>query len=112
LLGSNGHKVRLWTSNQDFANKLSQDRHHPKLPHFEASPNVEFTLNLAYAIDGADMIIESVTSRGIRPVFLQVHALGKQRVPIIITSKGMSKILDCCSLRSLSKFSETAIAIK
>jgi len=91
LLGSNGHEVRLWTSNKDFADKLSQDRHHPKLPHFEASSNVEFTSNLAYAIEGADMIIESVTSRGIRPVFIQVHALAQQRVPIIITSKGIEQ---------------------
>ncbi|MBM3207282.1 MAG: NAD(P)-dependent glycerol-3-phosphate dehydrogenase [Chlamydiae bacterium] len=91
LLGSNGHKVKLWTSKPDFATKLSVDRHHPKLPHFEASDNVSFTSDLADALKDAEIIIESVSSRGIRPVFEQVHKLGIKGAPIIITSKGIEQ---------------------
>lgn len=91
LLGSKGYPVTVWTSNPEFAKTLSKTRQHPKLPHFTASDNVKFTSNLKDAIDGAELIVESVTSRGIRPVFEQVLALGSSNAPIIITSKGIEQ---------------------
>ena len=91
LLGSKGYPVTVWTAREEFAEKLSQERQHPKLPHFEISENVKFTSDLKEAIDGADLVIESVTSRGIRPVFEKVKALGVLTAPVVITSKGIEQ---------------------
>lgn len=92
LLGAKGYAVTLWTADPAMAKKLNQDRHHPKLPHFIASDNVKVTSDLSEAIRGAELIVESVTSRGVRPVFKQLQAIGiSANVPIIITSKGIEQ---------------------
>lgn len=91
LLASNGHKVILWTVSPEFAKTLQQTREHPKLPRFKAHENVEFTSDLKKAIEGAEFVVESVTSMGIRPVFEQVLAFGGVDCPIIITSKGIEQ---------------------
>lgn len=91
LLGSNGHKVILWTVNDEFAKELERTREHPKLHGFKAHENVEFTSDLKKAIEGAEFLVESVTSMGIRPVFEQVLALGGVECPIVITSKGIEQ---------------------
>ncbi len=91
LLASKGHQVILWTSNPEFAKELSRTREHPKLPKVPAHEGVEFTSDLKTALDGAELLVESVTSKGIRPVFEQVQAFGGVDCPIVITSKGIEQ---------------------
>lgn len=91
LLASKGHRVSLWTANVDFAKTLAKKREHPKLPHFKAHEGVSFTSELKETIESAEMIIESVTSMGIRPVFEQVLALNSLSCPVVITSKGIEQ---------------------
>lgn len=88
ILGVNGHQVVVWTRDAAYADRLQKDRTHPKLPGFVISPNVEFTSDLKKALDGADVIVESVTSSGIRNVFKEV---GPVEIPIILTSKGIEQ---------------------
>lgn len=91
LLASKGFEVRLWTGNPEFAKLLAQKKEHPKLPRFKAHEKVQFTSDLPYAIEGCDWLIESVTSKGIRPVFEQVRMAGGVDCPIVITSKGIEQ---------------------
>lgn len=91
LLASKGHEVILWTANPEFAKTLKNTRVHPKLPKVKAHAGVVFTSRLEEAIAGAELIVESVTSKGIRPVFEQVRHLGKVTSPIVITSKGIEQ---------------------
>lgn len=91
LLASKGHQVVLWTSNPEFAQALSKTRQHPKLPKVQAHENVEFTADLADTVDKAELLVESVTSKGIRPVFEQVLSLGGINCPVVITSKGIEQ---------------------
>src|SRR5438132_911747 len=91
LLAGNGHEVILWTSSPDFAKTLSKNREHPKLPRIKAHENVRFTSLMAEAVVGVDVLVESVTSMGIRPVFEQVLTLTDVHCPIIITSKGIEQ---------------------
>ncbi len=91
LLASKGNDVRLWTANPEFAKTLNKKREHPKLPRFKADDRVEFTSDLRHAIEGAELLVESVTSKGIRPVFEQVLAFGGVNCPIVITSKGIEQ---------------------
>lgn len=91
LLASKGNEVRLWTANPEFAKLLARTREHPKLPRHKAHERVHFTHDLGYAIEGCDWLVESVTSKGIRPVFEQVLAAGNVNCPIVITSKGIEQ---------------------
>ena len=88
ILASNGHKVILWTREKDHADLLQKTRTHPKLPGFTIHPSVEFTTDLKKALSGAEVIVESVTSSGVRSVFKMV---GPVQIPIIVTSKGIEQ---------------------
>ncbi len=91
LLASKGHEVRLWTANPEFAKLLANKREHPKLHRYKAHEGVLFTSDLAFAIQGCEWLVESVTSKGIRPVFEQVLTSGSVDCPIVITSKGIEQ---------------------
>ena len=91
LLCEKGHDVMLWSSKEEFAEKLQTLRIHPKLPQGTAHPNLTVTSDLKKTLEGADFIIESVTSGGLRSVFEQVKPFYKKGVPIVITSKGIEQ---------------------
>jgi glycerol-3-phosphate dehydrogenase (NAD(P)+) len=88
VLANNGHKVTVWARDCANAELLQKQRTHPKLPNSELPASVEFTSDLKKAVQGAEVIVESVTSSGIRPVF---EAIGSVQVPVIITSKGIEQ---------------------
>jgi glycerol-3-phosphate dehydrogenase (NAD(P)+) len=91
LLAEKGNDVMLWTKRDDFAKLLAKTREHPKLSNYQAHKSVIPTSSLADAIKDADVIIESVTSVGIRPVFEEVQKLGGGGCPMVITSKGIEQ---------------------
>ena len=91
LLASKGHQVVLWTSNAEFAKVLNKEKKHPKLPHYKAGDNLRVTSDLKEAVSGAELLIESVTSMGLRPVLEQVLTIQGLSCPFIITSKGIEQ---------------------
>lgn len=91
LLAKNGHRVHVWTRSSEFAKQLETSRIHPKLAGSFALENVTFTSDLKQALKNADVIIESVTSAAIRPVFKEVLKHTEIQVPIILTSKGIEQ---------------------
>ena len=91
ILAQNGHQVTVWTREKKFAEELQKTRRHPKLSDFTMPESLVFTSDLKQTIKGAEAIVESVTSAGIRPVFQKVVALEKIRCPIILTSKGIEQ---------------------
>lgn len=91
LLAGNGHRVTVWTRDASFANLLERTRQHPKLPGSFAKEGIRFTSNLKEALEGAECLVESVTSKGLRPVLKQVLEVSPLKVPIILTSKGIEQ---------------------
>ena len=91
LLAAKGCEVVVWARESGFAEQLQASRVHPKLPNCKAPPSLRFTGSLEEALEGADVIVESVTSSGVRSLFSKVAALGPIRVPIILTSKGIEQ---------------------
>lgn len=91
LLASKGHEVRLWTANPELAKVLAKNREHPKLPRHKLHEGVQITTDLPYALEDCELLVESVTSKGIRPVFEQVKAVGGVDCPIVVTSKGIEQ---------------------
>jgi glycerol-3-phosphate dehydrogenase (NAD(P)+) len=88
LLGQKGHEVVVWTRDAELAANLQRDRAHPKLAKVLAPGTVRFTSDLQEALFGAEVLVESVTCSGIRPV---CERLGPVEVPVILTSKGIEQ---------------------
>lgn len=95
LLASKGYEVISWTVFPELANKLNETGEHPMLPgSVVKGKNLRFTTNLKEALD-TDILVESVTSAGIRPVFEQVKNITIPKCPIITTSKGIEQNTGC-----------------
>jgi len=91
ILVENGHSVLAWTRDEEFAQLLQSTRKHPKLPDYTFPDNLLFTSDLAEAIEDADVLVESVTSAGLRPVFQEVQRLQPIQCPVVLTSKGIEQ---------------------
>lgn len=92
LLASKGeYTVIGWTTNPELAHQLNSAGEHPLFPGHLSKGNMHFTTDMSSALNQADMIVESVTSAGLRPVFEQVRSLGLPPCPIVITSKGIEQ---------------------
>jgi glycerol-3-phosphate dehydrogenase (NAD(P)+) len=91
LLASKGHEVISWTTKTFLAEELNKTKKHPFLPEHKSEGNLTFTTDIEKVFDGIDILVESVTSAGIRPVFEQVKAFKIPSCPIILTSKGIEQ---------------------
>jgi len=91
LLAEKGYEVKLWTGNMSLAEVLKRGESHPKLNDHQAEVNLVLTTDLKEAVTDVDMIIESVTSKGLRPVLEKLLILGVEETPIVLTSKGIEQ---------------------
>ncbi len=89
VLANNGHSVIVWDRNPNHVKKLKVTRRHPKLEDFVIPEAILYTEDLLDAIKDVDVIVESVTSLGIRSVFTKIKKLKKINCPIVLTSKGL-----------------------
>jgi glycerol-3-phosphate dehydrogenase (NAD(P)+) len=91
LLASKGNRVVSWTKNEALAKQLNDNREHPHLPGHRKLEGMHFTTDLAEALEDANLIVEAVTTAGLRPVFESVRKMGIPNCPIVITSKGIEQ---------------------
>lgn len=91
LLASKGYRVVSWTRNPVLAQQLNNNHEHPHLSGHRKSSAMHFTTDLAETLDGADLIVEAVTTAGLRPVFESIRQLAIPQCPIVITSKGIEQ---------------------
>ena len=91
LLASKGQQVTVWAADPEQFQQLSEKRVHPKLPGVMIPESIQLVSSLEKALKGQDLISESVTSGGIRPVFSKIKELGVPDCPIVITSKGIEQ---------------------
>lgn len=91
ILASKGHEIISWTTKSDLALILNDTRTHPFLPGHRINGNIRFTTNLEEALDGIDLLAESVTSVGLRPVLQRVRDIRIPSCPVVITSKGIEQ---------------------
>lgn len=91
VLADNGHQVISWTTKKDLAEHLNAQGEHPFLLGNRPKKGMFFTSELAEALEGIDLLVESVTSAGMRPVFQKIAALKQIDCPIVLTSKGIEQ---------------------
>lgn len=91
LASKKENRLICWTTKPDLARQLTEKREHPFFPGFRAKDNMVFTTDIEEALDQADVIVESVTSAGIRSVFEKVRKFDLPSLPFIVTSKGIEQ---------------------
>lgn len=91
LLASKGYDLICWTTKPDLADHLNKTREHPMLPGFRSQGSMTFTTDIVTCLIDVDLIVESVTSAGLRPVFNQIKKHRVPHCPIVITSKGIEQ---------------------
>lgn len=91
LLRAKGYQTVSWSRDQQLVDKLNKHEDHPFLEGFPPLPGMQFTSDILSAIKDADLIVESVTSAGLRPVFETIKSTQTLRCPIVITSKGIEQ---------------------
>ncbi|QVE49435.1 NAD(P)H-dependent glycerol-3-phosphate dehydrogenase [Chlamydia crocodili] len=91
LLANKGYQVVGWARNPELVAQLQTEKRHPQAPDIPIHPNLSFTTDMAEAVVGASMIVEGVSSAGIRPVSEQLKTITDLNVPFVITSKGIEQ---------------------
>lgn len=90
LLASKGYHVVSWGVEESIRH-LQKNREHPKMKGFIAPKTLTFTTNLEEVLYDKDMVVEGVTSAGIRQVFQSVKQVHIPDCPIVLTSKGIEQ---------------------
>lgn len=92
LLANNGHSVSIWTRNQELADTLKAGKNHPDLKSAVPHRNMSITCKLDELLTpDHEVLIESVTSGGIRDIFTRIKESGISPRPLVLTSKGIEQ---------------------
>lgn len=91
LLAGKGFEVVSWTPQKELADKLNSTKEHPLFPGERSPETLRATTLMAEALEGVDLLVESVTAAGLRPVLTQMQAIRFPDCPLVITSKGIEQ---------------------
>lgn len=89
-LACNGHEIIGWTIEKDLMESLSRGDDHPHLLRSCRGLPIRLVESLEEACTGTDMIVESVTTKGLRQVLTSMRSFSSSlSVPFVLTSKGI-----------------------
>lgn len=92
LLASNGHEVLGWSRDAKLIHALEKNQQHPKFLGHKKEPSLKVTSDLKQALAHGEIVLESVTSKGIRHVLEKILEIDPHfSSPIILTSKGIEQ---------------------
>lgn len=91
LLASKGYDVCAWSIDHDVVTHLKEKEEHPKMPGYSPPSTLRYAQSLQEALIDKDLIVEGVTSAGIRQVFQNIKEEGIPKCPFVLTSKGIEQ---------------------
>ena len=92
LLHKNGHKVTVWSISQDEVEMLSKEREHKsKLPGVKLPDDMEFTSDMASAIEGRDFLVLAVPSPFTRTTARNMKPYIADKQIIVDVAKGIEE---------------------
>ena len=92
LLHKNGHKVTVWSISQDEVEMLSKEREHKsKLPGVKLPDDMEFTSDMASAIEGRDFLVLAVPSPFTRTTARKMKPYIAEKQIIVDVAKGIEE---------------------
>jgi glycerol-3-phosphate dehydrogenase (NAD(P)+) len=90
LLADQGHPTRLWARREVMAEAIQGERENQAyLPGFPLPDTLETTADLAFALDGSDLIVCVVPTHGLREVLKDAAPLFGTKAPIVSATKGI-----------------------
>ena len=91
-LALNGHEVVGWTNEPPLLDALLRGDDHPNLLRSCRGISIHLVPTIEEAIQGSELIVESVTTGGLREVLKTLRSLkGGLQVPLVLTSKGIEQ---------------------
>jgi len=91
LLAKKGYRVCSWSTHEELVKQLQLTREHVSLPGHRSEGDMTFTIDMEEALKDAGLVVESVTSKGLRPVLEKAKSVGFPSVPLVLTSKGVEQ---------------------
>jgi glycerol-3-phosphate dehydrogenase (NAD(P)+) len=90
LLADQGHPTRLWARRKVMADAIQGQRENQAyLPGFPLPDTLETTSDLAFALEGSDLIVSVVPTHGLREVLQDAAPLFGTKAPIVSATKGI-----------------------
>ncbi|MBU6149751.1 MAG: NAD(P)H-dependent glycerol-3-phosphate dehydrogenase [Verrucomicrobia bacterium] len=84
-----GVEVAMYSIEKEVIDSIRQHNKHPRFPIVAIQTKIDIHEELYHAIKDSDLLIESVTSQGFKPVIQALKELNC-KTPILITSKGIN----------------------
>lgn len=91
LLAQKGYQVTAWSIHSEVIDYIHKHNEHPKMKGHPPPPTLQFTTDLREALEDKDLVVEGVTSAGIRQVFQLIRHTLIPGCPIVLTSKGIEQ---------------------
>jgi glycerol-3-phosphate dehydrogenase (NAD(P)+) len=92
LLAKKGYSVTLWVREPELCVEMTSTRENTLfLPGFPLPDNLVVTNSLEQAISGAELVLSSVPSHGIRDIFKDCHDVIDKDAVIVSASKGIEQ---------------------
>lgn len=89
-MAGRGDRVRLWSWQRVHAERLIRDRENQEfLPGFAVPASVESTSDLAWALEGARVVIVAVPTQALRSVLRRAHPSLEHDALVVLASKGI-----------------------
>src|SRR5262250_2022573 len=89
ILAAKGYGVISWTTKPQLADELNRTHAHPFFPGHQSTGDLHFTTDMDEVFRDAELLVEAVTSAGLRSVLEKVKSVGTPSCPLVITSKGI-----------------------
>ncbi|MDH4225049.1 MAG: NAD(P)-dependent glycerol-3-phosphate dehydrogenase [Deltaproteobacteria bacterium] len=91
LLGSKGHRIRVWEFDPAVVEAIRKTGHHPRLAHLDMPPTLEVTTDMAHGLEDAEIIVCVAPAEHVRATLSQLAGLGYNGQPVIMASKGIER---------------------
>lgn len=91
LLANKGYHVTAWTIEEETIQYLKEKNEHPKIKGYPPPRLLTFTSDIREVLEDKDLVVEGVTSAGVRQVFQSVKQTFIPSCPIVLTSKGIEQ---------------------
>ncbi|MCH9630192.1 MAG: Glycerol-3-phosphate dehydrogenase [NAD(P)+] [Chlamydiia bacterium] len=92
LLAGNGHDTVLWSRNKAVVETLEKQKEHPKFPGIRMEPSLKVTTDFKSAIEHGEIVLESVTTGGIRETLKLILDMDPNfSKPLVLSSKGIEQ---------------------
>lgn len=91
MLAKKGHSVKGWTPQRVLIQHIESHGEHPRFLGYKKPPLLSLSDDMAWVLDGSDVVVEAVTSAGLRPVFQKVKSFWRHPRLVVVTSKGIEQ---------------------